>query len=109
MPSFLKRPILQKRMLESRTQRSKRNGRDNYETDKDEALPSETVSINDNQNSQFSIADLARPRPQDGKTILTIPGSLKTKPAVVAIYTTVTTRDDGLFSGACCGLGLYYF
>ncbi len=94
MPSFLKRPN------PTETDVGKPNATIETqpeeiitETDKDEALPSETVSINDNQNSQFSIADLARPRPQDGKTILTIPEIVeKTKPAVVAIYTTVTTR-----------------
>lgn len=68
-------------------------GEKNTEPNSGDTLPSGSVNRNDNLNGQFSIADLARPLPQEGKTLLTIPEIVeKVKPAVVAIYTTVTTR-----------------
>lgn len=94
VPSFLKRPN------STDSESGKPNaaietqpGDKNTEPNSGDALPSEYINRNDNLNGQFSIADLARPLPQEGKTLLTIPEIVeKVKPAVVAIYTTVTTR-----------------
>lgn len=97
LPFFLKRSDSTESGLSEPNKTIETQSEDNITkntgTDKEDTLPSEPENQKDNLNGQFSIADLARPVPQEGKTILTIPEIVeKTKPAVVAIYTTVTTR-----------------
>ena len=59
-------------------------------------------------NPQFSLADLARPAPQEGKQVLTIPTIVdEAKPAVVAIYTNVVVANQfgGLSQNTVSGSG----
>ncbi len=59
-------------------------------------------------NPEFSLGDLARPAPQGGKTIQTIPQIVdKAKPAVVAIYTNIVVSDQfgGLAQNTVSGSG----
>lgn len=59
-------------------------------------------------NPQFSLADLARPAPQEGKEVLTIPTIVdQAKPAVVAIYTNVVVANQfgGLSQNTVSGSG----
>ncbi|MGI6617411.1 MAG: S1C family serine protease [Saccharofermentanales bacterium] len=94
IPSFLKRPdITESEASKPSVAIESQPGEKNTEPSSGDTLPSESINRNDNLNGQFTIADLARPLPQEGKTLLTIPEIVdKVKPAVVAIYTTVTTR-----------------
>ncbi len=61
----------------------------------DEPLPSESDSVDPN----FDLEDFARPAPQEGKEMLSIPEIVeKAKPAIVAIYTNVVV-DRGAYFG----------
>ncbi len=73
----------------------------------DDGEGDETV-VQDGVNPEFSLGDLARPAPQAGKTILTIPQIVeKAKPAVVAIYTNIAVSDQfgGLSQNTVSGSG----
>ena len=59
-------------------------------------------------NPSFSLSDLARPKPQAGKKVLTIPEIVDAvKPAVVAIYTNVVVSNQfgGLSQNTVSGSG----
>ncbi|HZK42646.1 MAG TPA: trypsin-like peptidase domain-containing protein, partial [Clostridia bacterium] len=75
----------------------------------DDPLPTEgEVEPSQGLNPQFSLEDVARPLPQEGKEPLTIPTIVeRAKPAVVAIYTNVVVADQfgGLSQNTVSGSG----
>jgi serine protease Do len=75
----------------------------------DDPLPTEgEEEVSQDLDPQFSLEDLARPAPQEGKEVLSIPAIVdRAKPAVVAIYTNVVVADQfgGLSQNTVSGSG----